>query len=77
MPCVHQSHVDTAWSLQMESLGWMGSAAGCASAPCEAAHPRRGRQPVRVVMGLKSQLDNFITINIICSYAGRGYDTNN
>lgn len=47
------------------------------SGPCKAAHPCRGRQRVGVVMGWKSQLDNFITINIICSYAGRGYDTNN
>lgn len=51
-------------------------------APLLAARVGPARQHIpavggRVVMGLKSQLDSFITINIICSYAGHGYDTNN
>lgn len=48
-----------------------------ANSPCKAASPHRGRQQVRAAAGLKSQLDNFMTINIICGYAGHGYDTNN
>lgn len=58
--------------------GWLCHRLCCSvSGPCKAAHPGCGRQQLRVVMGLKNQLDNFITINIICSYAGHGYDTNN